>query len=30
MQEHQEELQDDWQRAVRLAPLLRIAGADND
>jgi len=30
MQVHQEELQNDWQRAVRLEPLLRIAGADND
>jgi len=30
MQVHQEELQDDWQKAVRLEPLLRIAGADND
>ncbi len=30
MQIHQQELQDDWQRAVSLEPLLRIPGADND
>jgi len=30
MQTHQQELLDDWQRAVSLEPLLRIPGADND
>jgi len=30
IQTHQQELQDDWQRAVSLEPLLRIPGADND
>ena len=30
MQIHQQELLDDWQRAVALEPLLRIPGADND
>ena len=30
MQTHQQELLDDWQRAVALEPLLRIPGADND
>ena len=30
MQTHQQELLDDWQRAVTLEPLLRIPGADND
>ena len=30
MQAHQQELLDDWQRAVLLEPLLRIPGADND
>jgi len=29
-QAHQQELLDDWQRAVALQPLLRIPGADND
>jgi hypothetical protein len=28
--EHQAELQDNWQRALDLHPLQRIAGADND
>jgi len=30
MQTHQQELLNDWQRAVALEPLLRIPGADND
>lgn len=30
IQIHQQELLDDWQRAVALEPLLRIPGADND
>ena len=30
VQTHQQELLDDWQRAVSLEPLLRIPGADND
>ncbi len=30
MQTYQQELQDNWQRAVSLEPLLRIPGADND
>jgi len=30
MQTHQQELKDDWQRAVSLEPLFRIPGADND
>ena len=29
-QTHQQELLEDWQRAIALAPLLRIPGADND
>ena len=29
-QNHQQELIDDWQRAIALEPLLRIPGADND
>ena len=28
--EHQQELLDDWQLAIQLKPLHRIAGADND
>lgn len=28
--EHQRELLDDWQLAIQLKPLQRIAGADND
>ncbi|WP_341328312.1 DUF4160 domain-containing protein [Methylotuvimicrobium sp. KM2] len=28
--EHQEELMADWQLAIQLKPLQRIAGADND
>jgi hypothetical protein len=28
--EHQQELLDDWQLAIQLKPLQRIAGADND
>ena len=28
--EHQQELLEDWQLAVELKPLQRIAGADND
>jgi hypothetical protein len=28
--DHQGELQENWQRAVALQPLQRIAGADND
>ena len=27
---HQAELEDNWQRAIHLQPLERIAGADND
>lgn len=28
--EHRQELLDDWQLAIQLRPLQRIAGADND
>ncbi|NOQ36974.1 MAG: DUF4160 domain-containing protein [Methylococcaceae bacterium] len=30
MQNYQQELIDDWQRAIALEPLLHIPGADND
>jgi len=30
MQNYQQELIEDWQRAIALEPLLRIPGADND
>lgn len=30
VKEHQQELMNDWQLAVQLKPLQRIAGADND
>lgn len=29
-EQHRQELQEDWQLAIELKPLLRIAGADND
>ena len=30
IQEHQEELMSNWQKAQKLQPLMRISGADND
>jgi len=30
IENHQQELMDDWQRAIALEPLLGIPGADND
>ncbi len=30
VQVHQDDLFDDWRRAISLEPLLRIPGADND